>query len=81
MGKKHKKAKLPKEVLGVKLPKEVRDASKDESHAILGPPEACLEQIRTYAAAGATHLSLRLVNPRTAARQIGNLHQDILPRL
>jgi len=25
MGKKHKKAKLPKEVLGVKLPKEVRE--------------------------------------------------------
>jgi probable F420-dependent oxidoreductase len=63
------------------LPDRVRTQSKKESHGIFGPPEACLERICSYAAAGATHLSLRLVNPTTADKQIATICRDILPRL
>jgi alkanesulfonate monooxygenase SsuD/methylene tetrahydromethanopterin reductase-like flavin-dependent oxidoreductase (luciferase family) len=64
-----------------RLPDQVRTQSGKESHGIFGPPEACLGQIRSYAAAGATHLSLRLVSPATADKQIAVICRDILPRL
>jgi probable F420-dependent oxidoreductase len=64
-----------------RLPDPVRAQSKKESHGIFGPADACLEQIRSYAAAGATHLSLRLVGPSTAEKQIGVIRREILPYL
>jgi probable F420-dependent oxidoreductase len=70
-----------REVAWRRLPDPVQTQSKAQSHAILGPPEACLEQIRAYAAAGATHLSLRLVNPATAAEQIAVISEGISPHL
>jgi probable F420-dependent oxidoreductase len=64
-----------------RLPDQVRTQFRKDSLAILGPPEACLERIRACVAAGATLLSLRLVNPATALKQIAGISESISPGL
>lgn len=53
----------------------------NEERAILGAPEECLMRIREYAEVGATHLALRLVNPKDLEQDLSKLVDHILPGL
>ena len=52
-----------------------------EDRAIFGSPEDCLARIQDYADVGATHLALRLVNPKFLEQDISTLEEQILPNL
>lgn len=56
-------------------------APSSENRTILGTPDDCLQQIAEYHEAGATHLTLRLVNPDEARKTIQIIAQEILPNL
>ncbi|MFX0169709.1 MAG: LLM class flavin-dependent oxidoreductase [Candidatus Hodarchaeota archaeon] len=55
--------------------------SLDDSRVILGSSEDCAERLKAYAEMGATHLTLRLVNPTTVERDLELIQKEILPKL
>jgi len=63
------------------IPPPLRARLKAEGRWLLGSPEECADRIRAYGRAGATHMSLRLVNPATAAEHVEVIAREIAPKV
>ena len=63
------------------LPAPLRARMEAERRWILGSPEECTDRIRSYGRAGATHMSLRLVDPDRAVEHVKVIADRIAPKV